>query len=175
MRMLQRTIVPDTFSLLNRLVAVTVTMLGLFASIAASARAEVTAEQVRAAIDRGARYLLAQQRDDGSWPDAIDIVGRRSGYAPQAGGVTALCTLALLNAGIEPNDRHMQKALNCLQKVEPDKTYVVSLQTMVFARADPKKYVALITRNVEWLQKDAGCRRQVQGGVDLPDPRQRPQ
>ena len=42
---------------------------GLFGSIVGPVRAEVTAEQVRKAIDRGVGYLKSQQRADGSWPD----------------------------------------------------------------------------------------------------------
>ncbi len=138
----------QTFSLLNRLVAVTVTVLGLLASIAASARAEVTAEQVRAAIDRGVNYLLKQQRDDGSWRDySGDANGNYSG------GVSALCTLALLNAGVDLDQEKMQKALRHLRTIPPAATYVVSLQTMAFARAKAEKDRALIDRNVEWLQR----------------------
>ena len=33
----------------------------------------------------------------------------------------------------------MQKALEYLRKIEPERTYVVSLQTMVFARAEPER------------------------------------
>ena len=114
----------------------------LFASIVGSAGAEVTPEQVRKAIDRGTHYLLRQQRNDGSWPDMVS----------QDGGVSAMCALALLNAGIEPDDPQMQKALNDLRKIKPARTYVVSLQTMVFARAEPERDRDLIFRNVKWLE-----------------------
>ena len=46
----------------------------------------------------------------------------------------------------------MQKALNHLRKIRPERTYVVSLQTMVFARAEPEKDRLLIGRNVKWLE-----------------------
>ena len=117
-------------------------MAGLFGSIAGPVRAEVTAEQVRKAIDRGANYLLEQQRNDGSWSDMI----------AQPGGVSALCTLALLSAGVEPDDERMQKALNYLRTIRPERTYVVALQTMVFARAEPDRDRELILRNVKWLE-----------------------
>ena len=42
---------------------------GLFGSIVGPVRAEVTAEQVRKAIDRGVNYLKEQQQPDGSWPE----------------------------------------------------------------------------------------------------------
>jgi len=46
----------------------------------------------------------------------------------------------------------MQRALSYLRKIKPEKTYVVSLQTMAFARAEPDKDRMLIERNVKWLQ-----------------------
>ena len=69
------------------------------------------------------------------------------------GGITALCTLALLNAGESPKEEHVAKALDYLRKLRPKTTYVVSLQTMVLCRATP---VAddqdIIARNVQWLE-----------------------
>ena len=120
----------------------------LFGSMAAAARAEITAEDVRTSIKRGRQYLEGQQRNDGSWPDLLG----------QPGGVSALCTLALLNAGVEPDDAQMQKALDYLRKIKPERTYVVSLQTMVFARAEPERDRVLIRRNVKWLEEHADRR-----------------
>ena len=115
---------------MKRLLVAAVLATGLFGSIVGPARAEITPEQVRKAIDRGVDYLLGQQRNDGAWPDNI---------VSQPGGVSALCTLALLSAGVEPDDERMQRALGHLRKIKPQWTYVVSLQTMVFARAEPDK------------------------------------
>jgi hypothetical protein len=110
----------------------------------APVRADVTAEQVREAIDRAVAFLKRQQTPDGSF---------RPGYEQQRGGVTALCTLALLNAGVAPDDEHVRRALDYLEKIRPEKTYVVSLQTMAFAKADPERYRSQIARNVAWLEK----------------------
>ena len=114
----------------------------LFASIVGPARADVSPDQVRKAIERGTNYLWGQQRHDGSWPDPV----------AQPGGISALCTLALLYAGVEPDDPRMQKAITFLGKIKPERTYVVSLQTMVFARAGPDRYRDLLFRNVKWLE-----------------------
>ncbi|MCE5269255.1 MAG: DUF4159 domain-containing protein [Planctomycetaceae bacterium] len=124
------------------LVAAAVLAAGLIGLFVAPVRAEITAEQVRKAIDRGVGYLKAQQQLNGAWPDMIGMPG----------GISALCTLALLNSGVDPDDPVMQKALEYLRRVRPERTYVVALQTMVFARATPGKDRSLIERNVKWLQ-----------------------
>ena len=127
---------------LKRHIAIASLAIVLFVSIAGTLRADVTAEQVRQAIDRGVNYLKGQQHADGSWIEGI-------GYE---GGISALAALALLDSGVGPDDPAMQKALNYLRKIKSDKTYVISLQTMVFARADPKLDRSLIRRNVKWLE-----------------------
>ena len=71
----------------------------------------------------------------------------------QKGGVSSLSTLALLNAGVKPDDPHMKKALRYLRSVRPDSTYAVSLQTMVLCQAEPKRDLPLIMQNVAKLQK----------------------
>lgn len=117
------------------------------AMIVTDARAQVTAENVRLAIDRGVAYLRQQQKPDGSWPLATTL--RRS----NKGGGTALATLAMLNSGVKPSDPQMQVALAYLRKIPPERTYVVSLQTMVFCVAEPKKDLLLINRNVKRLEQ----------------------
>jgi len=103
----------------------------------------ITAEQVRTAIAGGVKYLLEEQHANrGSWND----------LALYPGGVTALCTLALLNAGVEPSDPHIQKSLVFLRKIEPSKTYSVALQTMALCAAEPRRDLILIQRNVRWLE-----------------------
>jgi len=118
------------------------------------ASAEITAEAVRRSIDRGVAFLKGQQREDGSWTE----------YTSQYGGLTALCTLALLNCGVEPEDPCIQRALGFLRKILPERTYAVSLQTMVFCRAQPKRDLLLITRNVKWLQEAQVSRERGKGG-----------
>ena len=68
----------------------------------------------------------------------------------QPGGVTALCTLALLNAGVEADDRnddHVQRLAEPRSLGDLPTTYGRSLQTMVFCRADPIKYLPQIQQN----------------------------
>ncbi len=127
----------------------------LVGPVVANVRAEVSSEDVRQAIDRGVSYLKQQQKKDGSWPDWIT----------QPGGVTVLCTLALLSAGVEPDEEHVQRALAYLRKLTPEKTnktYSIALATMVFARAEPKRDLPLVRDNVKWFeanQKQSGPRK----------------
>jgi hypothetical protein len=103
----------------------------------------IDADQVLSAIDRGVAYLKREQEPRGHWTEM-------AGYD---GGVTALCTLALLNSGVEVSDPAVRKALAYLRTLDLEKTYTVALQTMVLAAAEPKKDMLLIRRNVEWLER----------------------
>jgi hypothetical protein len=109
----------------------------------AISRADISSEQVRNSIDRAVAYLKRQQGASGMWADHPAFVG----------GITALCTLALLNAGVEAQDETMQKSLAYLRTLQPTQTYVVSLQTMIFCAAEPKKDLLLVRRNVKWLER----------------------
>jgi Domain of unknown function (DUF4159) len=101
------------------------------------ARAEVTTEQVNAAIAGGVAFLEKQQRPDGRWTD----------HESETGGATALITLALLNCGRTPSDPSVKKALDYLERLaDPERTYSSSLMIMAFAQADPKKYAGTIRR-----------------------------
>lgn len=103
----------------------------------------VTADDVRRAIEAGARYLKSRQFDDGSWPDQPHYDG----------GLTPLATLALLHAGCSPHDTSLDKALQLLRKTAPRSTYATSLQTMVFCLAEPERDMPLVIRNTKWLEE----------------------
>jgi hypothetical protein len=109
--------------------------------------ADVTSEQVEHAIREGSRYLKDKQAPDGSWTD-VDQSART--------GTTSLATLALLTAGEKPAAPVIQRALAFLSDFSPDQlnsTYAVSLQTMVFAAADPVRLRDRILANVEFLER----------------------
>jgi hypothetical protein len=116
----------------------------LAAAWARHGRADVTAEQVRDAIDRGVDFLKRGQFRDGSWQEVSPVM---------PGGVTALSTLALLNAGVPKDDPQIQAALTILRQIPPQATYPVALQTMVFSIAEPEKDAPLIRRNVRWFEE----------------------
>jgi Domain of unknown function (DUF4159) len=110
-------------------------------------RAGVTSEQVERAIRDGVRFLKDRQRPDGSWPD-MDRAAQT--------GPTSLATIALLTAGEKPGSPAIQRALAFLRQFTPDQlnsTYAISLQTMVFAAAEPERDRNRILANVEILER----------------------
>ena len=106
---------------------------------------KIKAEDVRRAIDAGTRFLLAEQLENGSFPQ----------LAPQhRGGITALCALALLNAGVDANHPRMKAALERIVEIREDQlsTYTASLRVMALCLADPKTYRNQIAADVKWLE-----------------------
>jgi RNA polymerase sigma factor (sigma-70 family) len=109
-------------------------------------RRSVLGEQVDRAITGGVRFIKSQQQADGSWPD-IDQESKT--------GMTSLATLALLSADQSYDSPAVRKALEYLRVFGPDvlkSTYAISLQTQVFAAADPGRDRLRIAANVEWLE-----------------------
>lgn len=111
---------------------------------------EELVEKVRKSIDKGVRYLEKQQTPRGDWEGIVLNI-----LASLDGGATSLVTLALLNCGVKPEDRVVARALDYLRTLPPKKTYVVALQTMVFAEARQAKDAPLIQRNADWLVETA--------------------
>jgi hypothetical protein len=119
------------------------------------AKGDDLAEKVRTAIKGGIKYLRGQQLADGSWE--VDMLS-----ATFQGGWTSLTMLALLNAGVPPQDKMMQKGLKYLRNLEPTFTYVRALQTMVYVEAGQAVDKQRIQQNVDWL-----IRARVKNGDDL--------
>ena len=105
------------------------------------------AKKVDTARAKAIMYLKKKQNKDGNWEGDINPV------AGLTGGSTALATLALLEAGVPINDPAITKALEYLRKLEPSKTYVVSLQIQVLARTKEKKDLPQIQTLADWLIK----------------------
>jgi hypothetical protein len=102
-------------------------------------------DRVRRAIERAIQFLRDQEDRNGHWEIDAQPVSTRPG------GETALAMLALLNAGVKPDDPIIERSLKYLRKIAPRDTYVVGLQTMVFAAAGKDVDFPLIQRNVQWL------------------------
>jgi hypothetical protein len=128
--------------------------------LAQKAVKHVDAQQVLSAIERGIAYLKQDQQPRGRWSEV-------PGYD---GGVTALCTLALLNSGVPADDPAVQESLSILRALVPDKTYTVALQTMVLCAAEPKRDTLLIRRNVKWLEEHQITEGERKGAWSYPGP-----
>ncbi len=100
---------------------------------------DLNPQQVQEAIDRAVHYLKVHQRRNGAWPAFLRW------------DTTPLVALALLNAGVPPEDESLARALNYLRSKRYERTYLVSLQTMVFCHATPQRDLNLIRRNAAWL------------------------
>ena len=115
----------------------------LVPGLAPVAMGQITDEEVRESLRAGVQFVKSQQQASGNWPS----------YADSPGGVTGLCTLALLSAGFPADDPTVSKGLAFLRmQTELQRTYSVALQTMVLCAAEPRKDLFQIQRNVGWLQ-----------------------
>lgn len=135
-------------SRIGRILAIVLGVVGYMGPIVTTpAQAAVTREEVERAIREGVRFLKQEQRGDGSWSDVDNDAHT---------GSTSLVTLALLTAGEPVNSVTIRRALGYLRNFGPDElksTYAVSLQTMVFAAAEPERDQLKLVANVEWLTR----------------------
>jgi len=114
--------------------------------------ADPLAEKVKEVQAKAIKYLKNQQKDQGAgrfnWEnDTLNLL--------QPGGTSALAMLALLESGLKPDDEVVARGLTYLRTVKPQHTYVVSLATQVFCKANQKKDADLIKANVQWLEDAA--------------------
>lgn len=117
---------------------------------------------VAAARTKAIAFLKKQQKKDGTWELlTADITG-------MDGGMTALAVLGLLEAGVKTDDPAIAEALPNLAKLEPKKSYVVSLQTQVLVRIDKKKHAPKIQANADWLIEKAIMRGEKLEGWSYP-------
>jgi hypothetical protein len=116
---------------------------------------DLTSEQVKASLSRGMAYLASQQISNGSFLTA----GLGRGAYPI--GPTALATLSLLNAGMDPHDPVVHRALNYLRNYrEPGGTYETSLMIMALVAAKEwdrdKLRISSLAQKLEDMQTPRG-------------------
>ena len=110
------------------------------------AAADLAPEEVRKAITQGIGFLKNKQAANGRWGEVI--------FVTQPGGQSALCTLALLSAGVPASDPGIQRALKYLEGLRNVRaTYALALQTLVFCQANPAQYLTRIQDNVRELER----------------------
>jgi hypothetical protein len=112
---------------------------------------EELVDQVKGAIERGVRRLKQEQRPDGTWERGAPF----GGIGGVEGGASCLALLALLTSGVPPTDPVIQNGLRWLRNLPSSGTYVVGLQTMVFAEAGFPQDKPRIQSNVDWLLQGA--------------------
>lgn len=120
-------------------------------------------KKVDAARLKAIKYLKDKQDANGGWDG-----GALKALADMDGGATALAALGLMEAGVPANDPAVAKAVEYLLKIKPERTYVVSLQTQVLARADAKKYAKEIQTNADWLLANAVTKNDKLAGWSYP-------
>ncbi len=114
-----------------------------------AAAAQLDAATVQRSIDRGIAYLRKSQNERGGWEE----------FGGQSCGLSALCTLAFMNSGVSKEDDAIVRAMRYLRAFEPNETYSVALQTLVYCQLGAAGDLPRIRRNVEWLvanQKRSG-------------------
>ncbi|TWT82597.1 hypothetical protein CA13_40600 [Planctomycetes bacterium CA13] len=121
------------------------------------ARGDIDPATVQRAIDRGITYLRSSQNTRGGWNE----------YGGQSCGLSALCTLSLMNAGVSREDPAIAKAMKYLRSFEPNETYSASLQTLVYCHLGSASDLPRIRRNVQFLldtQSDESAGQARSGG-----------
>jgi hypothetical protein len=101
--------------------------------LAATKDPEATPAQVDAAIEKAMDFLYSAQKN-GTWEqvpqrDGLSGPDRNGG---QFGGLTALCTYALLAGGASPAEPRLQKAIEFLRKVDMVGIYAIGLRAQVW-------------------------------------------
>jgi hypothetical protein len=111
--------------------------------------------KVKVAIDKGVRYLKdrLEDRGNGEW-NWENSSGTLASNFP--GGQSAIAFLALLTAGVKPDDPKLQKALPYIRGLgapggESQKVYVTGIQTMILAEMNQPRDFEQIQKNVDWL------------------------
>jgi hypothetical protein len=150
---------------MQRTIIVLVVLIISFTAVAPSyaqeaPRGDVTAADVNESIRQGIAYLKKVQQADGSWTE----------YEGQPGGMTSLCTLSLLNCGLDKSDPAVSKALKYLEALpNPKAVYAASLRIMVFVAADPVAYKVQIDGMGGWLAGSQVADGETKGGWSYTD------
>src|SRR5262245_22289435 len=134
----------------KRLLAITLSLCLVFSSVGPATAAppeEPLVNKVKDSIDKAIAWLRKEQKDRGgewSWENTgLALV--------QPGGTSSLALLALLTAGVKPDDPVIKRGMAYLRRVEPQNVYVAGIQTMVLEANGDARDLDLIQRNVDWL------------------------
>lgn len=121
-------------AILRRVFCIIAACLVLAAGGPAVRGADVTAEQIDAAVDKGVAALFALQKDDGSW----GTVGQPGDYHYYISGYDACAMMGLAYGGAGPNDERVKKGLKVLLEAQLNKNYVHAVRTIALAKFYPR-------------------------------------
>jgi squalene-hopene/tetraprenyl-beta-curcumene cyclase len=108
-------------------------------------------DKLAAGRNKAIEYLKTSQAEDGSWT------------SPEAGGISALCTYALLESGVSKDDPVVAKALARIEKsAQPDGSicppnariaaYETAIAVLALTAADKDKYSATVQNAEKFLR-----------------------
>lgn len=105
---------------------------------------DVSAREVRHAVQSAVRYLKQIRQGDGHWP-----------YSDEQfqSGADALAVLALLQAAVPPDDPSIAPTIAALADDRDRWTYTISLKIAVLAAADPVRHRPHISRAAQSLAR----------------------
>jgi hypothetical protein len=117
---------------------------------------KIDSQHVVTAIEKGVQYLKRQQKPDGKWQYEV------SGHTL---GATAMCILALLEAGVSKEDPSIVRGVQALREYHAGKnirdTYPIAVQTIALVRFGDPADRPVLERNVQWF-----LQQQVNDGSD---------
>jgi hypothetical protein len=105
----------------------------------------VTKENIEKAVQKGVEFLRSQQKSDGSWdyldgPFYLNMPGVETHLTM---GCTALCCLAMLKGGVNPDDPAITKGLNFCRNHPLQHVYCVSCLVLaleaLYTEPEPEK------------------------------------
>jgi hypothetical protein len=97
---------------------------------AIAAGAKVDKDKVNESVKRGCQFIKSRQSADGSFPSGGAC---RASALPD--GLTALCLLALIKGGEDPNSDCIKKGFDYIYRQEPQFKFVYSVSCLILAIA----------------------------------------
>lgn len=141
-----------------RRVWATVTTVGVLASLAGRLSAAeaptpakpLTEQEIRAAVERGAKYLLSKQKADGRW-DPTPFPGFWSLEGTNFGSYSMMATWALLSAGYDREDRPLRRAIDWCLAQDLRGAYAVSMRLNMLSELPVRAYRPYLERDALWM------------------------
>src|SRR5882724_11068503 len=112
--------------------------------------AAATPQQIDHAISRGVAFLYSKQHD-GNWevvasPQSGPGIFAGDVKGSQWGGISAICTFALLAAGESAQDPRLAKSIEWLRTADIQGTYAVGMRSQVWTRVAQSPQVKLAVK-----------------------------